>query len=99
MDNSAGRTPVLLTLWQRLGTWLERARPKEGVAAQTFFTVNVVLGTALCFGLRPVLAGCRDWLRWRLEAMRDWSRHRSTQAISRAGRMPKSGSAPAMTAW
>ena len=73
MDNGIGRPPVLLTFWQRLGAWVDRSGPKEGLAAQIFFTISVVLGTVLCFGFRPVLAGFRDWLQWRLTLRRTTS--------------------------
>ena len=93
MENGIGRTPALLTFWRRLAAWVDRSAPKEGLAAQIFFTISVVLGTLLCFGLRPVLAGFRDWLQWRLTLRRTTS---GTQTIRTLPR-PTSGSAPAMT--
>jgi hypothetical protein len=95
MDNGIGRTPLLLTLWQRLGAWVDRSAPKEGLAAQIFLTIGVVLGTALCFGFRPVLAGFRDWLQWRLTLGRTTTGRQTIRTLPR----PTSGSAPAMTAW
>ena len=94
MDNGIGPAPALLALWQRFGAWVERRGPRERVAAQTFFTVNIAVGIALCFGVRPVLAGCRDWLQWRLEAMR--REHRRAAATTKPPRISKNGSAPAM---
>jgi len=73
MDNGIGRPPVLLTFWRRLGAWVDRSAPKEGLTAQIFFTISVVLGTALCFGFRPVLTGLHDWLQWRLASQRTTS--------------------------
>lgn len=70
MNNGIGRPPVLLTLWQRLGAWVDQSGPQERPTAQIFLTVTVVLGTWLCFGFRPVLAGFHDWLQWRLTRSR-----------------------------
>ena len=95
MNNGIGRPPVLLTLWQRLGAWVDESGPRERPAAQIFLTISVVLGTLLCFGFRPVLAGFRDWLQWRLTLRRTTS---GTQTIRTLPR-PTSGSAPVMTAW
>jgi hypothetical protein len=78
MNNGIGRLPVLLTLWQRLGAWVDRSGPPQRPAGQIFFTMTVVLGTLLCFGFRPVLAGFRDWLQWRLTLRRTTS---GTQTI------------------
>ena len=62
----SGNRTGQLTFWRRVGAWVDRSVPKEGLAAQIFFTISVVLGTALCFGFRPVLTGFREWLLWRL---------------------------------
>ena len=95
MNNGIGRPPVLLTLWQRLGAWVDQGRPQGRPAAQIFFTVSVVLGTLLCFGFRPVLAGFHDWLQWRLTLRRTTSGTQTMRTLPR----PRSGSAPVMTAW
>lgn len=95
MNNGIGRPPVLLVLWQRLGAWVDRSGPRERPAAQIFLTISVVLGTWLCFGFRPVLAGFRDWLQWCLTLRRTTG---GTQTIRTLPR-PTSGSAPVMTAW
>jgi hypothetical protein len=95
MEKGIGRPPMLLTFWQRLGAWVSRSAPKEGLAVQTFLTVTVVLGTWLCFGFRPVLAGFRDWLQWRLARRRRTSAAGTVRTLAR----PTTGSAPATTAW
>lgn len=95
MNNGIGRPPVLLTLWQRLGAWVDESGPRERPAAQIFLTISVVLGTLLCCGFRPVLAGLRDWLQWRLTLRRTTGGAETIRTLPR----PKSGSAQVMTAW
>jgi hypothetical protein len=95
MDNGIGRAPVLLTFWRRLGAWVDRRGPKDGLAAQIFFTVSVVLGTLLCFGFRPVAVGFRDWLQWRLALRQTTNGPETIRALPGA----TTGSAPATTTW
>jgi hypothetical protein len=95
MNNGIGRLPLLVRFWQRLGAWVDRSGPRERPAAQIFFTIGAVLGTLLCFGFHPVLAGFRDWLWWRLTLRRTMSRTHTIRTLPR----PTSGSAPVMTAW
>jgi hypothetical protein len=84
MENGIGRLPLLQTFWQRLGAWVDRRGSKEGLAAQIFFTSSAILGAVLCFGFRPVLAGFRDWLQWRLAPRRTMDGSETIRALPRA---------------
>jgi hypothetical protein len=95
MDNGIGRQPLLLTFWRRLGAWADRMGSEEGLAAQIFFTTSAILGTLLCFGFRPVLAGFRDWLQWRLTQRRTANGAQTIRTLPQ----PTTASAPATTAW
>jgi len=58
-------------VWRPLSAWANRTAEEEGAVTTLVIALKLLLGTILCFGLRPAFRSYRMWLLNRREAVHE----------------------------
>ena len=65
------RVAVPAAVWRPLTAWANRT-VDDGTMTTVVIAVKLLLGTILCFGLRPALRSYRMWLLHRTEVLHEF---------------------------